>query len=146
MEFAGRTWKLVSAAETYCWEGSLLDCSIGKSVTAALPSTFVQARSNLFLDERGPCWLDAQGTIVFTTVGNSSYRQSSGLLVRWPWLKAFLDEHELDLVIASWHERRFLDKNTVAGHSHRFEDVVSAARIDAEMNVHLSEPNRVDRW
>src|SRR6185369_890857 len=58
--FAGRSWKLVPAVETYCWEGSLFDCSIGESVFATLPSAFVQARSNLLFDERGPCWLDAK--------------------------------------------------------------------------------------
>ena len=122
----------------------MLDCSIGESFFAALPSTFVQARSNLVLGERGPCWLDAQDTVVFTNVGDSNERRGRGLLVRWHWLQTFLEEHDLDLVIASWYERRFLDD--VHTHTHRFEDVVSAARIDAQMSVHLSEPNRVDQW
>lgn len=144
VEFAGRTWKLVPSLETYCWEGSLLDCSISESVFAALPSTFVQARSNLLLDERGPSWLDAQGTVVFTNVGDSSDRRGRGLLVRWRWLQTFLEEHDLDLMIASWYERRFFD--SVDTRVHRFEDVVSAARIDAQMSIHLSKPDRVDRW
>jgi hypothetical protein len=144
IEFGGRIWKLVPTVETYCWEGSLLDCSIGESVFAALPSTFVQDRSNLLLDEHGPCWLDAQGMVVFTNVGDNSDRRGRGLLVRWHWLQGFLEEHDLDLMVASWYERGFFDR--VDTHNHRFEDVVSAARIDAQMRVHLSEPNRVDRW
>ena len=66
VEFAGRTWKLVPAVETYCWEGSL-NCSINESVSAGLPSTFVQSRSDLLLDEHGPCWLNTQGTVVSQT-------------------------------------------------------------------------------
>lgn len=144
IDFVGRTWNLVSAVETYCWEGSLLDCSINESVFATLPSTFVQARSNLLLDERGPCWLDHSGAVVFTNFGDSSDRRGRGMLVRRHWLQAFLEDHDLDLVIASWTERRFLD--SVNTHTHRFEDVVSAARIDAQMNLYPGEPNRVDRW
>ncbi len=144
IEFGGRIWKLVPTVETYCWEGSLLDCSIGESVFAALPSSFVQDRSNLLLDEHGPCWLDAQGMVVFTNVGDNSDRRGRGLLVRWHWFQGFLEEHDLDLMVASWYERGFFDR--VDTHNHRFEDVVSAARIDAQMRVHLSEPNRVDRW
>jgi hypothetical protein len=144
IEFAGRTWKLVPAVETYCWEGSLLDCSISDSVFATLPSTFVQSRSNLLLNERGPCWLDAKDRVVFTSVGDNNDRPRRGFLVHWHWLQTFLEEHDLELVVASWYERRFLDR--AATRTHRLEDVVSAARIDAQMNIHLSEPNRVDRW
>lgn len=144
VEFAGRTWKLAPTVEIYCWEGGLLDCSLSESVFAALPSTFVQARSNVLLNERGPCWLDAKVTVVFTNVGDSSDRRGRGLLVRWHWLRTFLEEHDLDLVVVSWYERRLVDK--VDTRTHRFEDVVSAARIDAQMRIHLSEPNRVDRW
>lgn len=139
IEFANRTWKLVSTVEDYTWEGSLLDCSIGESVTATLPSTFVQKRSSLLFDDRGPSWFDVEGRVAFTNIGGKAER-GRGFLVRWSWLKPFLDEHGLELMVASWYERRFLDGPRAR--AHRWEDVVSAARVDGRMTVHLSEGSR----
>lgn len=52
--------------EQYTWEGSILDCSISESASTVLPSTFFQQTTGLSFDMRGPGWLDADGTPVFT--------------------------------------------------------------------------------
>lgn len=138
--FADDVWRLVPAVETYCWEGSLLDCSIEASVSAALPSTFIQARSTLRTDARGPCWLDSGGVPVFTNLSSRPDGRDKAFLVRANWLKTFLEDHQLELMIASWFERRLLDPDHTSPHP--FADVVSAARVDSELTIYLSEPVR----
>ena len=139
IEFADRNWSLVPTVEKYTWEGSVLDCSIGESVSAALPSTYVQMRSLLRCAEQGPCWLDEKGIISFANVESSNQIRAKALLVRGAWLSAFLANHDVELMVASWHERRLIDRDHK---QHPSEDVVSAARIDPELKVHLSEQNR----
>ena len=143
VEAADQEWRLVSTTETVIWEGALLDCSIGESVSAVMPSAFVQSRSNLVLDERGPSWCDGDGVVVFTNYRSESTDDHTAFLVRASWLQAFLKVHNVHLLIASWYERRLLDENHRA--RHLSESVYSAARIDADSNIHVAEPIRERR-
>jgi hypothetical protein len=143
IDAADQRWQLVPAVETVTWEGSLLDCSIGDSVFAAMPSTFIQARANLMLDERGPSWRDAAGVVVFTKYGDESVDRRKALLVRGSWLRTFLKEHDLELLVASWFERQLLDGDH--RQHHPSENVYSAARIDADLNISVADQVRERR-
>jgi hypothetical protein len=97
---------LVSTAESYCWEGNILDCSISESVSATMPSTFVQAKATLAFDAAGPSW-SQDGQVVFTNLTEKAHG-GRGLLVRASWLGEFLKAHSLEVVGAWWCERRFV--------------------------------------
>jgi len=135
--------ELVPAVETVTWEGGLLDCSIGGSVSAAMPSTFVQARAKLTPDQQGPSWRDPAGVVTFTNYGDESFGRRKALLVRGSWLCGFLGRNDLELLVASWCQRRLLD----GGHRqrHPYEDVYAAARIDADLNISVADQVREPR-
>ena len=100
----GETFHIAPTVEEYCWEGSILDCSIGDSATTVLPSTFIQQAAGLSFDMSGPSWLDAAGVPIFTfyeEAGNDSY----SLLVRRAFLRDFLSEQKLELVVQHWFQR-----------------------------------------
>lgn len=143
IEAADRRWQIVPTVETVSWEGSILDCSIGDSVFAAMPSTFIQSKASLMLDERGPSWRDAAGVVVFTNYGDESIHRSRALLVRGSWLRTFLKEHDLELLVASWFERRLLHED----HREHYPsvNVYAAARIDADLNVSVADEVRETR-
>ncbi len=143
VDAADQSWQLVPVAETVGWEGGILDCSISDSVFAAMPSTFIQARANLTLDERGPSWRDAAGVVVFTNYGNESVGYRKALLVRDRWLRSFLKKYHLESLVVSWFERRLIDGDH--RQQHPSEDVYSAARIDADLNVFVAEQVRERR-
>lgn len=142
VELDDQLWELVPTVESYMWEGNVLDCSIGEPVFADLPSTFIQERSELVFDDKGPCWLDAKGKIVFTSTGSEIGWRNRALLVRSSWLQEFLVKHSLEIVIGSWFERCYLDAEQTR--THRYENVYSAARVDAKMKIHLAEPIRTE--
>jgi len=99
-----QTYQVAPTVEPYRWEGSILDCSIGESATTVLPSTFIQRTAHLSLDMRGPSWLDTEGVPIFTFYeepGNDSY----ALLVRQAFLRDFLANQELELVVHHWFQR-----------------------------------------
>jgi len=143
IEAADQQWQLVPAVETYTWEGSLLDCSIGASVFAAMPSTFIQARATLTLDEQGPSWRDPGGVVIFTNYGDQSIHGLKALLVRGSWLRTFLERNNLELLTASWFERQLLDGDY--RQHHPSENVHAAARIDADLNISVADPVRERR-
>src|ERR1700722_19718945 len=62
----GKPFQVVPTVEQYTWEGNILDCSISESASTVLPSTFLQQAAGLSFDMRGPSWLHADGTPVFT--------------------------------------------------------------------------------
>ena len=113
---------LTPSSETYWWEGDILDCSISESVFASIPSTFVQSRSSLFLHPAGPCWLDESGAAVFTNL-TESHNAGRGFLVRATWLAEFLKANELELIGASWHERRLSQDSFDRGEPNEIVDV-----------------------
>jgi hypothetical protein len=80
------------------------------------------------------------GGVVFTNYGDESVHSSKALLVRGSWLRTFLKEHDLELLVASWFERRLLDGD----HWQRYpaESVYSAARIDADLIISVADPVR----
>lgn len=121
-----RSFSIVPTTERYTWEGGILDCSIGKSATTVLPSTFIQRAAGLTSDMRGPSWLDATGAPIFTCYeepGNHSH----GLLVRTSFLKDFLVTHKIELIILHWFERMRLSDD------HRGEDPSVESTIDARL-------------
>jgi hypothetical protein len=137
------TWRLVSATETVKWEGSLLDCSIGETVSAEMPSSFVLGRARLRMDEAGPSWWD-DGELVVSHYVDESRGGGWALLVRASWLSFFLRAHGLELVVASWH-RRWEVHDRLTAEPRRVEpdeDVYAAARIDADLNLQLAAPVR----
>jgi hypothetical protein len=142
--FEGLDPPLVSSVETYCWEGSILDCSINDSVVADAPSTFIQSRSKLAFDPAGPSWM-ADGQVVFTNL-TEDHHDGRGLLVRASWLANFLKDHDLELVGASWHERWFVqDSFELSRDAPRpdYLNVYEGVRITADLKVSSSAPMRL---
>lgn len=99
-----RSFQVAPTTERYSWDGNSFDCSIGASATVVLPSTFIQQSTGLTFDTRGPSWLDAAGSPVFTyyeVPGNDS----RALLVRAAFLQGFLTAHNLELIVLHRFER-----------------------------------------
>lgn len=142
LETDGSRWSIVPSVETYTWEGSLYDCSIGESVVASCPSTFIHNRAALHGQDDGPSWRTPEGDLVFTQTGSSPHA-SKAFLVAAPWLAQFLVEHELVLLVASWCERRKLDRDDRRHHA--WEDSYRSAMIDGDLKVHVGETIREKR-
>lgn len=135
----GKPFQVVPTVEQYTWEGSILDCSIGESASTVLPSTFLQQTAGLSFDMRGPSWLDAEGTPVFTYYeepGNAS----RALLVRATFLREFLTTHKLELVVLHWFQRMELSER----HGDKHPQVQSAieARLGSDLAIHEGKPRR----
>jgi hypothetical protein len=141
------TFHVAHSVEDYLWEGSLYDCSIGESVRAMLPSTFIRSRSSLTLDERGPSWLD-NGRVAFTNYLGSDRDGQRGFLVRASWLGDFMKANEVELLAAASTLRW-----CVTADDHRSDDhdperdnrlhVYSGVRIDADLSLDLAPPVRL---
>lgn len=116
MELGDRSVEMVAATEDYSWEGNVLDCSIGDTVSASLPSAFMQERSSLLLNIAGPSWTTDDGETVIAYVDGPSTERQHGLLVRADWLNTFLKEHDLVLLASAWFERRLLDNSRTWRH------------------------------
>ena len=88
---------------------------------------------------RGPSWLDADGTPVFTYYeepGNSS----RALLVRATFLREFLTTHKLELVALHWFQRMELTER----HDGKHPELQSAieARLGSDLAVREGEQER----
>lgn len=141
------TIHVVSTVETYLWEGSLYDCSIGDSVSATLPSTFVRLRSSLAPSAHGPSWLDDEG-VVFTNQSGSGENRQRGFLVRASWLGTFMKMHDVELVAVSSNLRWRVtgDLRTSVDHDPERDDrldVYAALRLDPDLQLHLAPAIRV---
>ena len=147
VEAGGEAFRVAHTVEDYLWEGSLYDCSIGESVSATLPSTFIRSRSSLTLDEHGPSWLDKDKT-VFTNYLSTGHDRQRGFLVRASWLSSFMKAHDVELVAAASTIRW-----RVTGH-HRYSDshdpeqddrldVYAAVRIGQDLGLSLAPSVRV---
>ncbi len=100
----GTSFRAAPTVEEYMWEGGILDCSIGDNASTVLPSTFLQQAAGLSFEMRGPSWLGADGSPVFSyyeEVGDTS----QAFLVRATFLREFLAAHQLALVVLHWFER-----------------------------------------
>ncbi|GAC1381859.1 MAG: hypothetical protein NVSMB48_10760 [Marmoricola sp.] len=137
-EYAESLPATVSPVEEFTWEGSTLDCSIETSATATLPSAFIQHNTTLSFDTRGPCWLDASGTPVFTNhqIPGSNNR---AFLVRASFLREFMAKHGLALVVTLWFERFLIDGDHTSVRP-RLE-VSSEGMLDSDLRL-LAEPQR----
>lgn len=104
IDVGGRAFTVIPASEHYTWEGGILDCSIEESATAVLPSTYVQRATSLSFDMRGPSWVDANGQPAFAHYwepGNGSH----ALLVKASYLRSFLAERDLAVIVSHWFHR-----------------------------------------
>ncbi|ARF75931.1 hypothetical protein B7C62_29435 [Kitasatospora albolonga] len=143
VEIGGESLEIVPAVEQYTWEGNILDCSIGETATAVLPSSFIQQTASLTFDMRGPSWLDAAGVPVFTYYEEPG-DNSRAFLTRKSFLRDFLAQHGLELVVWHWYERMRVRSDDHRG-SHPYVESSLVARLTADMQIHPGPPRRVER-
>ena len=147
IESSGEIFQEANTVEDYLWEGSLYDCSIDDSVSAALPSTFIRSRCSLTLDEHGPSWSD-NGRVVFTNYLNSGRDRQRGFLVRASWLSAFMEAYDVELLAAASTLRWRVTGDYHHSDHHDPErddrlDVYAAVRIGPDLGVDLAPPVRL---
>jgi hypothetical protein len=135
----GKPFQVVPTVEQYTWEGNILDCSISESASTVLPSTFLQQAAGLSFDMRGPSWLHADGTPVFTYYeepGNTS----RALLVKATFLRKFLEANKLELVVLHWFQRLELTER----HGDKHPQIQSSveARLGPDLSVKTGKPRR----
>ncbi len=142
VEIDGEAFSVVSTVEDYLWEGSLYDCSIGESVHATLPSTFVRSHSSLTADERGPSWME-NGEVVFTNYVTSDRDRQRAFLVRASWLRAFMTAHNVEVVLGAstlrWRvtgDPHYSDKRDPERDDRL--DVYAAARLTPDLEMELA--------
>lgn len=140
---SGTEFSLVMTTESVTWEGSLLDCSIGETVAVTTPSRFVHDRVDLQMDDRGPSWWH-NGEVVLTNYGRDMDDRGHALLARASWLSAFLRDHRLELVTATWHHRMNLQDHGW-GHHDPDEQVWSAALLDGALTLTCADTERERR-
>ena len=125
---------IIDTIENYTWEGSLLDCSIGETVWATMPATYLQARTNVRMIVAGPSWVDEMGQVVATCQQSSSNRWHGdywfGLYARKDWLEQFLNRQGLALALTGKLERRLRDGGDT--YAHRHLEVWSGAVLRAD--------------
>ena len=133
------TVRVVSTTENYLWESGLYDCSIEDAARLTLPSTFIQAAAQLTFDPHGPSWVDRDGnpTFVYYNVGEGG----SALLVRASFLKQFMADQNLELVVSAWFERRVIDGSW--GRELPWTEAWLEGRLDASLFVHPSPIRRL---
>jgi len=141
-DIGNKSFQVVAAVEQYAWEGSILDCSIGETASTVLPSTFIQQAAGLTFDMRGPSWLDAAGAPVFTYYEEEG-NDSRALLVRASFLREFLAEHKLELIVLHWFERMQLSDDH-SGEQPYVESSVDA-RLTTELVIRQGKPRRRER-
>ncbi|MGH3766387.1 MAG: hypothetical protein ACRDTX_14765 [Pseudonocardiaceae bacterium] len=143
VSIGGKSFQAVPTIEQYTWEGSILDCSIGESATAVLPSTFIQQAAGLTFDMRGPSWLDATGAPIFTYYEEAG-NDSRTFLVRKSFLRDFLVEHKLELIVLHWYQRMQLRDDYHRG-KHPYVESSIDARLTAGMKIYQGAPRRTER-
>jgi hypothetical protein len=139
VSIGNKSFEVVPTVEQYTWEGSILDCSLTESTTTLLPSTFIQQAAKLSFDMRGPSWLNAGGTPVFTYYeepGNSSH----ALLARASFLQDFLTAYQLELVVLHWFER--MELSSEHDRKHPQISARTNARVTANLKLHTNAPKR----
>ncbi len=139
VSIGGKSFQAIPTMEQYAWEGNILDCSIGETASTALPSTFLQQAAGLSFDMRGPSWLNADGTPVFTFYEEDG-NASRALLVRATFLREFLAAQKLELVVLHWFQRMELSER----HDGKHPQVQSAveARLGSDLTIYAGEPRR----
>lgn len=138
----GKPFQVVPTVEQYTWEGNILDCSIGESAAAVLPSTFIQQAAGLTFDMRGPSWLDAAGAPVFTYYKEAG-NDSRALLARKSFVQEFLADQKLELIVLHWYQRMQLNDDHRG--KHPFVESSVDARLTASMTIRQSAPRRTER-
>jgi hypothetical protein len=121
--------QVLDTSEHYLWEGHGLDCSIFESVSATLPSTYVQKNAAVRMNMSGPSWVDEQGESVafYCDFGGS---QSHALYARFDWIQHFLREKDLSLLILMRVDRLLLEPFRTERHPR--SNVWSSAVLEAD--------------
>ncbi|WP_406048278.1 hypothetical protein [Kribbella sp. NBC_00889] len=139
---SGAEFHVVPTIEQYRWEGNILDCSIGESARATLPSTYLQQTAMLTFDMRGPSWLDAAGLPIFTYYEEPD-NEDHAFLVRASFLKEFLSQHKLELIFFHWFERM-----KITGDFRSRDPYIESsanARMTANLEILVTQTERTDR-
>jgi hypothetical protein len=142
VDIDGASLTVVSTVEDYLWEGSLYDCSIGESVNATLPSTFIRSRSSLTTDERGPSWMD-NDHVAFTNYVATGRDHQRAFLARADWLSAFMTANNVEVVLAASTLRWRVTGDYHHSKTHNPErddrlDVYSAARLMPDLQMEFA--------
>jgi hypothetical protein len=142
VDIGGKFFQVVPTVEKYGWEGSILDCSINETASAVLPSTFIQQAARLTFDMRGPSWLAADGSPVFTYYEEES-DDSRALLVQETFLRKFLEENKLELVVLHWFERMELSDSHDG--KHPYIEATTDARLTSSLAMSAGTQKRTER-
>jgi hypothetical protein len=136
------SFRVVATVEHYAWAGNILDCSIGETARTVLPSTFIQQAAGLTFDMRGPSWLDATGAPVFTYYEEKG-NDSRALVARASFLRDFLAERKLELIVFRWFERMQLSGERNDQHPFVESNVVDWLTTD--LLIREGNPRRSER-
>lgn len=141
-EVGGKQFGVSPTIEKYLWEGGILDCSIGESASTVLPCTLLQQNAGLSFDMRGPSWLDASGSPVFTYYEEPG-NESHALLVRASFMRDFLTKANIELIAVLWFER--MDLSSDRRDKSPYIESTSMAWFDSTLKPHVSKPTRTER-
>jgi hypothetical protein len=103
----GESAPIYFTAEDYTAEGNGFDCSIRDSFTITCPSAFMQQSAGLRWSKTDATWNEGSESVVAFTGARDWYRDDL-LVAKEDWLRAFLAEHDLALILGSNGERRHL--------------------------------------
>ncbi|MER5261548.1 hypothetical protein ABTZ99_05615 [Actinosynnema sp. NPDC002837] len=142
VDIGDKHFRIVATVEEYAWEGSILDCSIEETASTVLPSTFIQQAAGLTFDMRGPSWLDAEGAPVFTYYEQGE-NDSRALLARASYLREFLAEDKLELIVLHWFERMELSGDHRG--KHPFVESSVDALLTSDLVILEGTPRREER-
>ncbi|WP_143133865.1 hypothetical protein [Actinoplanes philippinensis] len=141
---ADKRFTIGRTVEPYTWEGNIYDCSIGETANTLLPSTLLQQTAGLTFDMRGPSWLDTQGSPIFTFYQEPG-SSNRALLVRASYLRDFLSQHDLELVVLHFFERMELKDDYDRGGPLPSINSSAEARLTCDLTVHNGLPRREER-
>jgi hypothetical protein len=145
VEVENKTYHVVNTVERVVWERGLLDCSIENGVGVVVPSSFIQQRATMEMDDHGPSWR-SDGSRTFVHIGDPA-EQNEALLVRRAWLLSFLQEHDMELILLQQHVRWEIRDWSLG--RRRDDDpgiiVHSAGRVDRDGRLSQTRPVREPR-
>ena len=131
-------------AEEYTWESGRFDASITSNTRLYTPSAWLISMGQLSWDGN-LSWLDGEKQIVVTYVGKHGFDESHDLIFRKSWLKKVLIDHNLELLVRCWSDRRDFriqaPIRSLWSSSIALFDQSVTLRLDGRVNRPLVEPN-----
>lgn len=139
------TIRAARAAETYTWEGNILDCSIDETVRAEMPSAYVRRVGHLRWDGTTLTWRDDHGRVAAAALGaeDGDWRH---LLFEEAWLLETLEANDLALVVATSYQRRLMDKERTYRHPHIDGETAAIVRSSGEVVALPSKRDPSGGW